>query len=442
MPPKATLGVRDGIAVVVGVVVGAGIFRTPSLVAGNAGGEALVLGAWFLGGVVSFIGALCYAELAGTYPHAGGDYHYLSRSFGHNVGFLFVWARMTVIQTGSIATQAFLVGDYAASLVPLGAHGPSLYAAAAVVALTAINLSGLHPGRLVQRILTGAIVLGLLFLLVVGGILAAHSSPGSAAASAPVAATGSAFGLAMVFVLLTYGGWNEAAYLSAEIKGGARGMLLTFLGGLGLVTLLYLGINLVLLRALGIEQVAASEAVMADLARLALGPTAAGLITLLVVVAALSTMNATIITGARAGYALGRDFQRLAFLGRWRDDKATPSGALLVQGGLTLLLVLLGAITQRGFVTMVEYTAPVFWAFFLLVGIALFVLRRKDRAVVRPFWVPLYPLLPVLFCAAAAYMLFASIRYTGVGGLLGLAVLGAGVPVLYLAGRGARPRPT
>jgi amino acid transporter len=153
---------------------------------------------------------------------------------------------------------------------------------------------------------------------------------------------------------------------------------------------------------------------------------------LLVVAAALSSTNATIFTGARTSFALGRDFSFFRFLGRWKERSETPANALLVQGGIALLLVGVGAATRQGFEAMVDYTAPVFWLFFGLAGASLFVLRRMEPEVERPFQVPLYPLTPLLFCGACAYMLWSSIAYTGIGALLGVGVLLAGVPLLAL----------
>jgi amino acid transporter len=153
----------------------------------------------------------------------------------------------------------------------------------------------------------------------------------------------------------------------------------------------------------------------------------------IVVAAALTSANATLITGARSVYAVGRDFPALAFIGRWDERSGSPRTAMLVQGGLALLLVGLGALAMDGFQLAVEYTAPVFWLFFLLVGISLFVLRRREPGIERPFRVPLYPILPLVFCLTCAYLLWSSLAYTGIGALVGVAVLAAGgVLLLYL----------
>ncbi|MDP8915876.1 MAG: amino acid permease [Pseudomonadota bacterium] len=422
----SSLGARDAVAITVGIVVGAGIFRTPSLVAGASSSEAAVLLAWAAGGLISLVGALCYAELASAFPHPGGDYHFLARAFGRPLSFLYAWARLAVIQTGSIALLAFVFGDYATQLLPLGPASPAVYAALAVGLLTGLNWWGIRAGVRAQNWLTAAEVLGLL-LLIVAGLLLAPSAP-----AAPPPAGDTSFGLLMVFVLLTYGGWNEAAYVSAELRGARRAMAPVLISSLAIVTLLYLLANAAYLRALGLSGTAASDAVAADVMRRAFGDGGAALISLVVAVSALTSANATVMTGARSAYALGRDHPALAVLGRWRTAGGAPGNALLVQGAAALVLVGLGALARDGFRLAVEYTAPVFWFFFLLVGVSQFVLRRREPDASRPFRTPLYPLTPLVFCAVNAWLLYASLAYTGWGALVGVGVLAAGGGLLLL----------
>jgi len=426
---KPTLRVIDTVALIVGLVIGAGIFETPSLVAANIGNADTALLTWLLGGVISLVGALCYAELATTYPHPGGNYYYFQRAFGPGVAFLFAWARMAVIQTGSIALLAFVFGDYASQLWLLGEYSSSLYAAGAIALLTGLSILGVQVGKWTQNWLAAAQVLGLLLLVLVG--FAFTSSPAPTVSAEPT--TPGNFGLAMVFVLLTYGGWNEAAYISAELHAVERNLSRSLVWSIGIITGLYLLINLAFIRGLGLAGMADSQAVAADLMRAAVGEPGAVFISLLVTVATLSSINGTIFTGARTNYALGQDFSLFRFLGQWRERANTPTNALLVQGAIALGLVLLGTLTRQGFETMVDYTAPVFWFFFLLTGVSLFVLRVREPAVARPFRVPFYPLTPLLFCLISAYMLQSSLAYTRFGALVGVAVLVAGVPLLVLA---------
>ena len=434
--PKKALSSLDTMAMIVGIVIGAGIFKTPALVASNVGSEWGVILLWCAGGVISLIGALCYAELTTAYPNAGGDYHFLKRAFGDSPAFLFAWARVMVIQTGSVAMMGFIIGDYLTQVFALGPYSSSLYALAAVVLLTALNVAGIREGKWTQNLLSLTLVIGLLLVIGASFWLGGTPPPQGAAADTE---SGGAYGMAMIFVLLTYGGWNEAAYLSAEIRGGAgkRARMVTALvAGIVVITLIYVAANIAFLRGLGLDGVARSEAVAADLMRHLMGATGAALISMLIGVAALSTMNVTMITGARSTYALGKDYPMFAFLGRWRAHASTPANALLVQGVIALGLVFLGTFARSGFQVMVEYTAPVFWFFFLLVGVSIFVLRRREPETPRPFRVPLYPVTPLLFCGVCIYMLHSSVTYTGLGALIGVGVLLAGLPVLFLARRG------
>lgn len=424
--PRPSLRIIDTVALTVGIVLGAGIFKAPSLVAAQSASGGEMLFAWLLGGVASLVGALCYAELASTWPNAGGEYHYLYRALGRGPAFLFAWARLTVIPTGSIALLAFVFGDYASQLVPLGAYSSSVYAAAVVVVLTAVNIAGLRQGTRAQNLLTALEVLGVGAIIVAGLWMAPAPAAPVTAATPP----GTAWGLAMVFVLLTYGGWNEVAYLSAEVRGTRRSLAWALLVSIGVVTGLYLLVNWAYLRGLGHAGMAGSEAVAADLMQRALGSGGALAISVLIAISALTSANATVLTGARTHYAFGRDSVLFNGLGKWHARANTPTRALLVQGAITLALVGLGTATRQGFQTMVEYTAPVFWLFFLLTGVALLVLRVREPQVHRPFRVPLYPLTPLLFVGICAYVLYSSLAYTGLGALAGLAVLGTGAVLL------------
>jgi APA family basic amino acid/polyamine antiporter len=426
--PKKTLSLTDGLALMIGIVVGTGIYKTPSLVAANTGTDTVFFLAWILGGAISLVGALCYAELATAYPHAGGDYHFLNRAYGQKVAFLFGWARMTVIQPGSIALLAYVFGDYLVQILPaLPSH---LYAMLAIVGLTTLNVLGTPEGTWTQKVLTGLKVIGLLGILLVGAFFAPAPLPAENAA----AAGGGSFGLAMVFVLLTFGGWNEAVYISAELEEGWRKMVRILMLGLGLITAIYLLAGFAYLRGLGgIAAMSQSDVVAADVMRRTFGEQGAQLVSLLIAVSVLGAINGDLFTGARTNYALGRDFPLFAFLGRWQAKANVPANAVLLQGGMACALVLLGALTRKGFVTMVEFIAPIFWLFFLLTGLSLFVLRRKDPDTPRPFKTPLYPLVPILFCGSCLYMLQSSLAYTGIGALAGVGVFLVGGLFLALS---------
>jgi APA family basic amino acid/polyamine antiporter len=427
--PKPALKMTDAIALIVGIVVGAGIFRTPSLVAANTASSSMFLLIWVFGGLVSLVGALCYAELTTTFPNTGGDYHFLTRAFGKRQAFLFAWARMSVIQTGSIALLAFIIGDYLTEIQSLGAYSSVLYAALVIILLTGINILGLRFGTGAQKLLTTVEVAGLL-IIVITGFFFAPAIPAVPEVATSMAGPTHSLGLAMVFVLLTFGGWNEAAYISAELRSGPKGMAKALIISIVIISAVYLLVNLAYLKGLGIRGMAQSSAVAGDLMRVSFGEGGVLLIGLLVSISALTSANATIFTGARTNYALGRDFQVFRALGKWNARASSPVNAFILQGFISLALLGLGLFTRKGFETIVEYTAPVFWFFFLMVGIALFVLRRKEPFLERPFRVPFYPFTPLIFCLTSAYLLYSSLMYTGLGALVGVGVLMTGVLVL------------
>ena len=424
---KKTLFLFDTVALIIGIVVGVGIFKTPSIVAANTGSAYEFMFLWIAGGAISLIGALCYAELATTYPHSGGDYHYIGRAFGKNPAFLFAWSRMTVIQAGSIAMLAFVFGDYITRVLPLGPHSTSIYAVSSILILTILNSIGIRQGKWTQNLLSTVKILGLLIIFF-AGIISPHQSVPLLYPEQPRIS----IGLAMIFVLLTYGGWNEAAYISAELHDIKRSMVSSLVWSIGIITAIYLLLNLVFIKILGMTAMAQSETIASDVMNRIAGPSGAGLISAFIGVSALGAMNATIITGARTNFALGREYLIFRYMGRWNENAGTPVIALLVQAVISLFLVLLGTVTRKGFVTIVEYTAPVFWLFFLLATLSLIVLRVKEPEAVRPFTVPLYPFTPLFFSAVCLFMLVSSIQYTGIGAFAGLAVFLAGVP--FLAG--------
>lgn len=430
--PNRVLSLTDCVAIIVGLVIGAGIFSFPSIIAGVLGRPDAILLVWVAGGIISIIGALCYAELATAYPSAGGEYHFLTRAYGPHVGFMFAWARLTVIQSGSIALFAYIFGDYASQLVPLGPYGSALYAALTIVILTGLNLTGVRQTKNFQNVLFVATLCGLGVLILVG-LFGADAAPAASEVTASVSLGG--IGTAMLFVLLAFGGWNEAAYISAEVKDPERNMVRALLIGIAIITALYVAVNFAFLTVLGPAGMAASKAIAADVMRAAVGDVGAVIITLVILVLVLDNTNITVFTGARSAYALGRDFPLFRFLNVWDAVRGVPTRGVLFQGVIALLIVAFGAFARQGVQTVVDFLQPVFWVFFLLTGISLFVLRVRDPGAVRPFKVPLYPVTPALFCLTGAYMLYNSLAFTGQGALAGVVVLVLGLPVLVLARR-------
>ena len=426
--PRASLSTLDAAAMLVGIVMGIGIFKTPSLVANFVPNETFFIGMWVLGGFVTFVGALCYAELGSSRPSAGGEYQFLKEAYGPKVSVLFAWARCSVIQPGAIAAVAFVLGDYANVLLNLGQYGPAIYAVIGVLIVTGINFAGTLQGKNTQLVLSLLTVAAVLIVAVAGFMAPALSAP----PAPPRDLVWGMAGLSMVFVLLTYGGWNEAAYLSGELKDVKRNMVRALMLGVAVIVALYLLINFAYLHALGMDGMRKSNAVGADLMKVVVGTSGAIVLSIIVCITAGSTLNGTIFTGARSYYALGRDVSVFHRLGIWEERGQTPANGLIVQGIIAIVLIVFGSTTRDGFEAMVAYTAPVFWLFMFLVAISIIVFRVREPGRELPFRVPLYPLPPLILAAACAWMFYSALVYAGWGSIIGVVVLAIGIPLILI----------
>jgi basic amino acid/polyamine antiporter, APA family len=410
----------------IGLVVGAGIFKAPAYVAANAGSADWLFAAWLIGGALTLIGALCYAELALAFPDSGGDYHFLKLAFGPTIAFLFAWGRLTVINTGAMALLAFALGDYANEFWPLGANGSALYAWAAIAALTLYNLRGAFAAKSGDFAATGLEVAGVLSIGMAGVSVAVLGLP-PVTADAAMAPSPAAFGTALVFVLLAFGGWNDIATLSAEVRDSRRGMLVALVTAVVVITLLFVFANWALWRGLGLEGLAQSNAPAIDLARRAFGEVGVTATMIAVALAALTSINAIMIVGARTTHALARDWPALRSLAHWDPSRGAPLRAMIAQSAVAGVLVAFGAVSRGGFSSLVDYTAPVYWLFILLAGLAVIVLRLKLPNAPRPFRTPLFPVLPLLLIASSAFVLWSSLAFVKIGALAGLAILAVGL---------------
>jgi basic amino acid/polyamine antiporter, APA family len=401
--PKQELTLFDSTCIIVGIIIGAGIYETAPTVAECLGSERGILGIWLLGGFLALAGSLCYAELATAIPQEGGDYVYLTRAYGPWVGFLFGWSQLAVVRPGDIALMAFIFARYASELFPLGGISRLYYAGAAVVVLTIINIIGVKSGKWTQNILTVAKILGMVVIIIVG--FSAPAPAPSSEISAPLTLGG--LDLALILVMFTFGGWNEMAYVAAEIKNPRRNIVRGLVAGTIAVTVLYLLMNGAFLSALGPGPMAASQAVAVD-AMAKVFPAAAGrAIAVLICISALGAVNGLIFTGARISYALGAGHLIFRPLGHWHPLLGTPIWALITQGALSLAIIFLAG----SFLATIIYTAPVVWLFFLATALSVFVLRQREPQLVRPYKVSGYPLPPIIFSLCGLFMLYSSLTY-------------------------------
>jgi amino acid transporter len=457
---KPHLTLWDTVSIIVGVVIGAGIYETAPLIFQNVSGPGSALALWALGGALSLVGALCYAELATTYPRSGGDYTYLSRAYGPWAGFLFGWSQLAVLMTGSIGMMAYIFADYAATIWDFGGEAKFFYAAGAVILLTMANIVGLLVGKRIQNLLTALKVFGL------GAIFVAAFLADTSGSTRPItaAASGGSLGLAMILVLYTYAGWNDAALVSAEVENVKRNIPRALILGTLCVAGIYVLINIAYLAALGFEGARQSKAIASEVLGRPLGSVGAKAMAALVMVSALGAVNGMIYTGSRIYTTVGEDYRVLRWLAWWDPRKRTPTRSLIAQMFIALALMgLVGTTAGRsmvssvfvafggrqvswsghgGFDTLLQCTAPVFWLFFGMTALAVIILRFRDAHVPRPFKVPLFPLLPLVFCAMCAYMLYSACDYAGKLILIGIIPLAAGLIMFMLSARPILSRQT
>jgi len=457
--PKPQLTLFDSTCIIVGIIIGASIYESSPLIASQVPGFGWLLGVWLLGGLFSFLGALCYAELATAYPASGGDYVYLSRAFGRAAGFLFAWSQLWVVRPGSIGAMAYVFARYANQLWPwLGQQASQwwpghpqrgesavlmFYAVLSIVVLSGINILGVRQGKWTQNLLTTIKVLGLAAIMAVGFAVGAPQMPHAVATPAETPSlTLSGFNLAMILVLFAYGGWNEMAYVAAEVRNPRKNIVRALILGTGAVTLIYVLVTAAFVHALGLEGSRNSQGVAAEVLGFAIGPWAARVISLLICISALGAINGQIFTGARIYYAMGTDHRLYAWLGRWNQRRGTPVWSLAIQAIITLALVLAfgwlqmtGRSSLSGFSGMVVFTAPAFWFFLVLVGVSVAELRSREPNVARPYRVPGYPVVPILFCLSSLFMLYSTLVYAiqnqSWEAIWSVALLAAGVPMCF-----------
>ncbi len=408
--PKQQLTLFDATCIIVGIVIGAGIYETTPLIAKSVTAPSWLILIWLLGGLLSLIGALCYAELATRYPEEGGDYVFLSRAYGRRMGFLFAWAGFWLVRPANIGAIAFIFAHYAQEIVPLQTGGNEfiIYAISAVVLLTLVNIIGVQSGKWAQNILTIVKVLGLLMIIVAGLLFTVPVEP---RVTDHQFHPESNFYLAMILVLFTYGGWSNISYVAAEVIQPAKNIIRSLVIGTILIICIYVVINLTFLRTLGLEGMSISSSIASDMVRISFGEMGALLISLLICITCLGNINGMILTGARIYYAMGQEHHLYRLLGIWNIRLDAPVWSLTFQAVVAIILIVSLGANENAFERLVVFSAPLHWFFFMMVGIALFVLRQKNIHSYSGFKVPWYPWLPIIFCLSTLFMLYASLSY-------------------------------
>jgi len=412
----------------VGTIIGSGIFLVPHNVALQIGSVSTVFLVWIVGGILSLAGSLSLAELGAATPEAGGVYVYLRDAYGQLTAFLYGWAALLVIESGSIATLAVAFSIYSSTFLPLTPLERKLVASAVITVLTLVNIAGVKHAAVVQTVFTAA-KLGGVALIVGFALFALHPGPIALVPGATPAHTSlSSFGVALIGVLWAYQGWHQLSYVAGEVKNPSRILPRSFLAGALIVILVYLCANVAYLQVLSLPIMAqgAYQRVAAKTMEILWGPRGAAFVSALILCSMFGATNGNILGGARAYFAMARDRVMFSAVGRIHPRFETPYIALLIQGVWSIVLAANGTYEQL-------YTYAIFtgWIFYAAAALAVIVLRRKRPDLARPYRV--YSVLPVAFAAAALIITINSLvrtpRESGIG--LGLVLLGIPVYIIW-----------
>lgn len=428
---KSLLGPWDAIAINIGIVIGCGIFRVPSEVAKYLTTPSLIILAWFLGGIICLLGVLCYAELSSSFPQTGGNYVYLLKSMGRMVAFLFAWTEILIIRPGSIAAVAFIFAEYLKSFLSLDTFSVKLIAIFLVLGLSIINILGLKPGKMVQNSSTYTKILALIFIILFGMI----SNKGSvlnfqSAEFSPDMGIFSLFGLALVPILWTYGGWHEITYVSGEIKDYKKSLSFSLIVSILVISLIYVTINIVYLYLVPIKEIVHTELIGSKVMQILWGDAGKKILEILVLISSLGCVNGLILTGSRITYAFARDNPLFRYLEKIHPKYSTPSRSIFINAILAFALIIWGTFNKLLF-----FTGIVFWLFFALVVSGLFVLRYRFPQIERPFKVPGYPYVPFIFILVSVSICINTLFSYPRESLFGLCLTLSGIPVFFFLQR-------
>jgi amino acid transporter len=407
---RSSLSLWDACAISIGIIIGPGIFETAPTVAQAVSGLTEMLTLWVVGALLSYCGVLCYSELASRYPENGGEYVWLQAAYGDRLASLYLWAEAAILKPGIIAAMAFPSARYINALLPSIGFSQSILAGTLVVSLTAINLLGFRAGRSSQNILSATKVLGLIFII--GAGLLTALSGGSTSGAITHTAQRTDYGLALILVLFTFGGWSDIANVTGDIRSGARGLLKSASLSLGIITSLYVLVNIAFVHLMGLERFSTTNLPIATGLQQILPSSATDLVYLLIAISCLGAIQGTMFTGSRL-------YSRIVSMSASGAGDTAHRAAFLCQGTLSLVVILL----TQSFISAVVYTTTVVWVFFLLKGLAIPILRAKnsDTPSIR---VPYYPLPLIVFTASCVFLIWSAVRYDlGGSAISGLVVL-------------------
>ena len=434
---RRDLTLFDSISLVIGTIIGSGIFLVPAEIARAVHTPGWMLAIWVIGGVLTMLGALSLAELGAAMPEAGGIYTFIGRAFGPLLGFLCGWMMFTVITSGSIATLGAAFPIYLGAFVPLTPLTTKLVSIVAIVVMTWINIIGVKNGARLGNVLTILKVGGLIVMVLCVFFL----PPQTPTAAAPVMTLPSgpvsvgAIGIALVAVLWAYEGWHDISFAAAEMKDPQRNFPRAVIGGVAIVITLYLLANFAYLKVLTPAEIAASERVALTAMTRVTGEWGGKILTAAILCSILGAMNSLILAGPRAYYQMAKDRLFFERVSRVHPKWQTPVESLVFQGLWSVFLVLF----IGGFSQLFTYVIFGGWIFYGLAVLSVIVLRRKAPNMARPFRVPGYPIVPLLFGVVAGAFVVNTLIETPRESGYGLAFIALGIPI-YLVQRAMRRR--
>jgi APA family basic amino acid/polyamine antiporter len=429
------LGPFDATMVVIGGIIGSGIFINPYIVAQRLDSSVLVLGAWVAGGAIALAGAFAYAELGALFPRAGGQYVYLRDGWHPLAGFLYGWALLVLIESGAIAAVAITFATYALRLVDRPDVAPVPLAVVSIAVLSLVNYFGVKPGSRLLNVLVILKVAALVVLIGAGALAPAYSGWWSATRASPAdtAGTAIAFGAALVPILFAYGGWQNANYIAEEIENPQRNLPLSLLAGTACVVAIYVLVNTVYLRALGLDGLAGTTTPASTAAGIMFGSLGDRFVTAAIAISTFGFLNLAILAPTRVYYAMAADRAFLPALARLHPRYRTPWVAIVIQSSWSCGLALTGSYGQ-----LLNYVVFADWIFFGLTVATVVIFRKRVPLGARPratFRTPGYPIVPVAFSAIAAAVVFSVVYAEPYDALVGAVLLAAGIPVYLWYGR-------
>lgn len=431
-----TLGFFDSLSIVIGVTIGAGIFLVPNLIARELQSPFSILSVWVFAGVISFFGALACAELGTAFPATGGQYVFLREEYGPLVGFLCGWTMFVVARTAQVAWLAVTLALYASYFLTLSPLSSKILGISAIALFTVINYWGAKAGALVQNAFTSAKVLGLL-VIIASALLWAGKSPAVSQVGHASAFSISNFGVALIACVLACDGWVQLSFVAGEIRNPRRNILLALAIGSAVCTAIYVLANLAYLRVLSIPEIAASDHVGAAVAERVMGPIGGKLVSLIVLMSIIGTLNGCFLTSPRIYFAQARDGLFFRKFGTVHPRHRTPGFAIIAQGAWAVVLLVSGS-----YESLLDYAMFALWLSYgaMVAGVILLRIKRPDLA--RPYRMWGYPVTAVLFLAITAWFLGNMIVTRPIPSLASLGLIAAGIPIYFFWARRSEAEPS